>query len=137
MHIDGDWFVEHIGNKFEYQKGDHYIKHDGSTYIEQKGIYKNIQEGNRSYIQTGKYNYIQTGDALITRTGTLFEKVNSNVKKEYDQKFDLTVGGKTNEIYGDDRTIDIMGNYTKTIKKNCTEDVIGNIEITTFQLLYW
>ena len=132
MHIDGDWFVEHIGNKFEYQKGDHYIKHDGSTYIEQKGIYKNIQEGNRSYIQTGKYNYIQTGDALITRTGTLFEKVNSNVKKEYDQKFDLTVGGKTNEIYGDDRTIDIMGNYTKTIKKNSTEDVIGNIEITTF-----
>ena len=43
-----------------------------------------------------------------------------------------TIGGKTNEIYGDDRTIDIMGNYTKTIKKNSTEDVIGNIEITTF-----
>lgn len=132
MHIDGNWFIEHIGNKYEYHKGEHYIKHDGSTYIEHNGIYKNIQEGNRTYIQTGKYNYIQTGDALITRTGELFEKINGAVNKEYDAKYDLTIGGKTDEIYNDDRTINVKGNYSKTITKNQTVEVMGNIEVTTY-----
>ena len=26
LHIDGDWFVEHFGNKYEYQEGDRYVK---------------------------------------------------------------------------------------------------------------
>lgn len=40
MHIDGDWYLEHIGDKFEYHKGDTYIKEIGETYIEKERKYR-------------------------------------------------------------------------------------------------
>ena len=60
MHIDGDWYVEHIGDKFEYHKGDTYIHEIGTTHIEKEGTIANIQTGDLGWKIDGNVSQLVT-----------------------------------------------------------------------------
>lgn len=124
MHIDGDWFVEHFGNKYEYQKGDLYVRHDGHTYIEETGHYRKTLSGNHTYEHTGNSVENQEGDTLVTRTGSYFSQIDNDVTHMYNSNYKVKVNGNVDEITGNDRVIEV-GNGVRVNVGDSVDSIVG------------
>ena len=129
LHIDGDWFVEHIGNKYEYQEGDLYVKHDGNTYIEENGHFRKVLNGNHTYEHNGNSVENQEGDTLITRTGTYFSQIDNDVTHMYNGNYKIKVNGNTDEITRNDKIVEVGNGVHVNVGDNVNTIIGGHLSV--------
>lgn len=125
MHIDGDWFVEHIGNYYEYREGDRYIKQDGSTYVEQNGVFRKVLNGDCTFEHTGHLVENQVGDKLISQHGKKQEQVDNDVTNIYNGNHRLNVGKSYYESVEHDLNMNVGHNYNLGVVENCSFNIGG------------
>lgn len=129
MHIDGDWFVEHFGNYYEYREGDRYLKHRGNTYIEEDGVYRKVLNGPESYEHNGNYTENQVGDKLITQHGKYHDQIDNNVTHVYGENYRMNVKKSSYEMVEHDKDVSVGHNFNIGVINNGTVNVGGFFDL--------
>jgi len=88
LHIDGDWFIEHIGNRYEY--------HEGDTYVHHVGTYELIREGDDIKTIKGDITFGQEGHLKYSQKGNQNIFINGKAQYIFTENIDTLIQGSLN-----------------------------------------
>lgn len=117
IHITGDIYLQHIGNKIQTHIGDHFLHHVGNTTI--------FREGNINCNHIGNTLKNQTGSIESNLTGNQINVIQGNISKQREgNEIIYTKGNITDTLVGN-KTETIQGNQIRTITGNVTQTFNG------------
>jgi hypothetical protein len=144
MHVKGDFYEEHLGNKHETLNGnlyrchigDVFEEHFGDTTIYQEGDILNTQKGDRALIQEGDQAEAQIGNKILVHEGDKDVFMIGNVLKNQTGKQDLkligdikeNLVGKKNIQQIGDKTINQIGKVINTVVGESEQVNIGDMK---------
>ena len=138
VHIEGDIYMEHIGNKYETHVGDHYIHHVGNKVVQHEGTYTEIHTGNKLIQQTGMYERNLIGNEIESFRGS-YEKLRIGDENRVNQgkETQLTTDA-VNITYNNTLTKTVLGITTLTyvsavnaqLMSSLTENILGPVTKT-------
>lgn len=122
IHITGDIYLQHIGNKYETHVGDHYLHHVGNTTI--------FRQGDINYHHIGNVLKKHEGELQKNHIGNTIHVIQGNLSLQRKGDQDIFTDGNIKDVLTINKTQQIRGTETRTVLGAVSQHFANTFEKT-------